>query len=72
MSLIREFGLESLTAEQQLELAHELRDSVHREARPLAEAQLLDLTRRLAEAEGKPDSAAGWGEVEARLIAGLS
>ena len=72
MSLMHKYGLESLTDEEQLELAHELRDDVHRDARPLSEGQKLDLHNRLAEAEGKPDAADAWGEVESRLAAGLS
>ena len=67
-----QLNLEVLTAEEQMQLSHELRDFVHQDAKPLTEAQLVDLTHRLAEADGKPDAASSWGEVEARLIAGLS
>ena len=72
MSMIQKYHLADLTPEEQLELAHELRDDVQRDARPLTEAQLLDLHRRLAEVEGKPDAVGRWGEAEARLLGNLS
>ena len=72
MSLMQKYHLTDLSPEEQLELAHELRDDVQRDARPLSEAQLLDLQHRLTEVEGKPDAVEHWSEVEARLNAGLS
>ena len=64
-------GLDKLTGEERLELAHELWDSVEAEASPssLTDVQRQELRRRAAEADADPDGGIPWEQVKAEARA---
>ena len=62
--------LMELTAEERIQLAEDLWDSIApEEMPPLTETQMAELDRRLAEHEKDPGRASPWEEVRARLWA---
>lgn len=64
-------GLDKLTGEERLELAHELWDSVEAERPPssLTDVQRQELRRRAAEADADPDGGIPWEQVKAEARA---
>ena len=64
-------GLDKLTREERLELAHELWDSVEAEGSPstLTEAQKRELDRRADDDDANPDDVVPWEQVKAEARA---
>ena len=64
-------GLDLLSVEDRIDLAHEIWDSVEREIEqsPLTDAQQAELERRLADSIARPDAVIPWEEVKARALA---
>ena len=70
---IASLGLDKLSRDERLALAHELLDRVTAEAGPpqLTEAQLRELLRRADEDDANPDDVIPWEEVKAKARAGF-
>ncbi len=68
---LEQLGIDQLTADQRIVLAHEILDSViaEREFPPLTEAQQAEIRRRIAHLEANPDDVVPWAEVEAKALA---
>jgi putative addiction module component (TIGR02574 family) len=64
---IASLGLDKLTREERLALAHELWESVAEEPGPslLTDAQRDELRRRVADADANPDDTIPWEQVKA-------
>jgi putative addiction module component (TIGR02574 family) len=56
--------------DERILLVEDLWDSIAAEAeqKPLTEAQMADLKRRVAAYEANPDAGSSWEEVKARLL----
>jgi putative addiction module component (TIGR02574 family) len=68
---LHDLGLDQLPAEQRLEVAEALWDSVARdiENTPLSAAQRAELERRLADSIARPGIGIPWEEVRERALA---
>lgn len=68
---IQELGLDRLSLEDRLAVAEAIWDSVAREAEaaPLTEAQRVELERRLADSDARPDAVTPWEVIKARALA---
>ncbi len=68
---LHDLGLDRLSVEDRIALAHELFDSASREAEqaPLTDVQRQELERRLADSIARPDAVTPWEEVKARALA---
>jgi putative addiction module component (TIGR02574 family) len=68
---LQDLGLDRLPAEERLEVAEALWDSVARdiENTPLSAAQRAELERRLADSIARPGVGTPWEEVKARALA---
>ena len=74
MAMNREFDFSGLTADERIEPAERLLDSVGPEERVwrLSAAQRAELDRRLAEDERDPDEGESWESVRAEIVANLA
>jgi putative addiction module component (TIGR02574 family) len=72
-SLISTLGIDRLSAEERLQLAEEIWDSLDDEppAPLLTDAFRRELDRRIAALDANPDAVTPWREVEARVLARL-
>jgi putative addiction module component (TIGR02574 family) len=74
-SLLNALGIDRLSAEDRVQLAEAIWDSLETEAKPLplplTETQRRELDRRLAILDAIPDAVTPWEVVEARLLARL-
>ncbi len=68
---LSELGIDRLSVEDRIALAHELWDSAAEEAAraPLGQAQRRELERRLADSISRPDAVVPWEELKARALA---
>lgn len=68
---LQELGLDRLSPEDRLAVAHAIWDSVARdvEAAPLSAAERATLETRLADSIARPDAVTPWEVVKARLLA---
>jgi putative addiction module component (TIGR02574 family) len=68
---LQALGIDKLSPDERVALAHEILDSVTAEAEsaPLTEAQKREIDRRLEEHRKNPDAAVPWEEVEAAALA---
>ena len=68
---LESLGIDKLSLDDRVELAHAILESVDREVEntPLTDAQVREVERRLAEHAADPGSAIPWEEIEARLLA---
>jgi putative addiction module component (TIGR02574 family) len=68
---MKDLGIDRLSLEDRLLLAHEILDSIAEEAEraPLTAAQRSELERRLADSLARPDAVTPWEEVKARALA---
>lgn len=69
-----DYGLDQLSVEDRLSLAHQLWDSIADEVRhlPLTKAQQQQIDRRLVAHRANPQAALAWEQVEAEARARLS
>ncbi|MBX9584716.1 MAG: addiction module protein [Gemmataceae bacterium] len=67
---LESLGIDKLTADERVELAHAILDTVDAETAryELTDAQKQEIERRLAEHASNPGSAIPWEEVKSRLI----
>jgi putative addiction module component (TIGR02574 family) len=74
MAMSLEFDFRGMTAEERIELAERLLDSVGPEERVwrLSAAQRAELDRRLAEHDRDPDEGESWESVRAEIVADLA
>jgi putative addiction module component (TIGR02574 family) len=68
---LAEFGIDRLSLEDRIALAHEIWETAAEEGEraPLSEAQRRELERRLADSIARPDAVVPWEEVKARALA---
>jgi putative addiction module component (TIGR02574 family) len=68
---LQELGIDLLSAEDRLSLAEQIWESVARDAEqaPLAEGQVQELEKRLADSIARPDAVTPWEEIKARALA---
>lgn len=69
---MKSLGLDRLSLDERVVLAHELLESVAAEAKPgsmLTEAQKRELDRRLADLDANPDDGIPWEQVKANMQA---
>ena len=71
--LMTSLGVDRLPAAEQLQLAHEILDSLEAEPElpPISEAQRRELERRVALLDANPEAVSRWDDVEARIRARL-
>jgi putative addiction module component (TIGR02574 family) len=69
-SLITALGIDRMSADERLQLVHEIWDSLadEAEAAPLTEAQRQEVDRRWAEHQANPQAAIPWEQVEAEIL----
>jgi putative addiction module component (TIGR02574 family) len=67
---LKSLGIDRLSLDERILLVEDLWDSIAAEAeqKPLTEAQMADLKRRVAAYEANPDAGSSWEEVKARLL----
>jgi putative addiction module component (TIGR02574 family) len=70
---VESLGLDRLTREQRIALVQAIWDSIAAEPQPplLTEAQRLELARRVAEDDAKPDDVIPWEQVKAQAFSRL-
>jgi len=70
-SMMKSLGIDRLSADERLELMHEIWDSIAAEPGTihLTDAQRQELERRLAEHEANPGDAVPWEQVKAEALA---
>jgi putative addiction module component (TIGR02574 family) len=68
---LQDLGLDRLSVEDRIALAHQLWDSAAQEVEqaPLTPGQRQELERRLADSLARPDAVIPWEEVKARALA---
>jgi putative addiction module component (TIGR02574 family) len=68
---LKELGLDHLSAEDRLEIAEAIWESVAREVEtaPLPPAQREELERRLADSIARPAAVIPWEQIKARALA---
>jgi putative addiction module component (TIGR02574 family) len=68
---LQDLGLDRLSVEDRIALAHQLWESAVQEVEqaPLTPAQRQELERRLADSLARPDAVTPWEEVKARALA---
>lgn len=68
---LQELGIDRLSADERLELAEAIWDSVVQEVEqaPLTDAQRQELERRLADSIARPETVTSWEIVKARALA---
>lgn len=68
---LESLGIDKLTPDERVELAHAILESVDAETDPLqlTEAQKREIDRRLAEHAANPGSAIPWEQIKAEALA---
>jgi putative addiction module component (TIGR02574 family) len=71
MKKSEELGIDRMSLDDRLALAHEILDGITEEAErtPLTEGQRRELDRRLADSQARPDAVTPWEEVKAKALA---
>lgn len=69
----KSLGIDRLTIDERIVLAHEIWDSIAEEPHPplISEELKQELKRRIAEHEANPDDVVPWEQVKAELYARL-
>ena len=70
---VQTLGIDQLSRDQRIALVLEIWDTVDAEAAPplLTESQRLELRRRVAEDDARPDDVVPWEQVQAEALARL-
>ena len=68
---LKELGLDKLSIEDRLDLAHEIWDSaaLQLQQESVTDVQRQELERRMADSIANPDAVVPWEEVKARALA---
>jgi putative addiction module component (TIGR02574 family) len=68
---MKDLGIDRLSLEERIALAHEIWESIAAEPHPplLTESQRQELERRLRDSEANPDDVVPWEQVKADALA---
>ncbi|MGZ8217753.1 addiction module protein [Methylomagnum sp.] len=73
-AILKSFGIDQLSVEDQISLVEEIWDNVaanSAESLSLPDSQKAELDRRLADCDANPDDGIPWDEVKAAALANL-